>query len=107
MFIQVPFDAYSASTARAEIHDSLGIAWPRMERDILSALPNSARINQSGTVWALEVLPVLESARFMSPPPATPGSFKTAGYFRTVGLTHTAASPTSLTAGMFFLSINN
>jgi MSHA biogenesis protein MshO len=105
MFIQAPFDAYIASTARAEIQDSLGIAWPRMERDIQSALPNSVRINQNGTVWALELLPVMESARFMSTP--GPGSFNTAGYFRTVSLTHTAASPATLAPGTFYLSINN
>jgi MSHA biogenesis protein MshO len=105
MFIQAPFDAYTAMTARAEIHDSLGIAWPRMERDILKALPNSARINQSGTVWALELLPVEESARFMLAP--GPGAFNTAGYFRTVSSNHSAASPIAPTVGTRFLSINN
>src|SRR3569833_268388 len=43
----------------------------------------------------------------MSPPPETTGSFNTAGYFRTVSLTHTAASPVTLAASMYYLSINN
>lgn len=105
MFIQAPFDAYTASTARAEIQDALSIAWPRMERDIQSALPNSARVNQNGTVWALELLPVQETARFMSVPGA--GSFNTAGYFSTVSPNHSAATPVTTAAGTRFLSINN
>jgi MSHA biogenesis protein MshO len=101
MFVKAPLDAYMASARRSEIQDSVSILWPRMEEDIRSALPNSVRVTASGTSKALELLPVLSSARFMSSPNG--GSFKTAGIL--AGVPHSPSLPPP--AGLYYLSINN
>ncbi len=102
LFVKAPVDAYMATARRNEIQDSVSIAWPRMERDIHSALPNSVRRTRNGTIEALELLPVLDTARYMSTPSATP--FNTAGYFSTPA--HSSATP-SISSGVYFLSVNN
>jgi prepilin-type N-terminal cleavage/methylation domain-containing protein len=91
MFIQAPADAYIASAHQAELQDSTSIAWPRMQTDIQLALPNSARQRINGNIKVLELLPIVDSARFMSTPG---GSFKTAGVFKT--------SPTG-----YYLAVDN
>ncbi len=89
MFIQAPADAYIASAQQAELQDSISIAWPRMQSDIQLALPNSARATPNGEV--LELLPIVDSARFKS----TPG-----GFFKTAGVLKT--SPTG-----YYLAVDN
>jgi prepilin-type N-terminal cleavage/methylation domain-containing protein len=79
MFIQAPADAYIASARQAELQDSISIAWPRMQSDIQLALPNSVRATPNGKV--LELLPIVDSARFMSTPG---GLFRTAGVLKTL-----------------------
>ena len=101
LFVKAPLDAYMATSRRNEIQDSVSIMWPRMEADIHSALPNSARQATSGANKALELLPVVDSARFLSPPGAAP--FNTAGYFST--MPHSSVTP--LQVGWYFLSVNN
>lgn len=77
MFLQAPADAYMASARQSELQDSISIAWPRMQSDIQLALPNSARERVNGSIKVLELLPIVDSARFLSAPG---GSFRTAGY---------------------------
>jgi prepilin-type N-terminal cleavage/methylation domain-containing protein len=80
MFIQAPTDAYVANARQAELQDSISVAWPRMQSDIQLALPNSARQRTNGNIKVLEVLPIVDSARFMTPPS---GSVTTAGVLKT------------------------
>ena len=105
LFVKAPLDAYMASSRRTEIQDSVSVAWPRIETDLHSALPNSVRVTASGSNKALELLPVAGSARFMSTPSAAP--FKTAGYFFNPVPAHTPTVPATLPTGTYFLSVNN
>jgi MSHA biogenesis protein MshO len=104
LFVKAPLDAYMASSRRTEIQDSVSVAWPRIEVDLHMALPNSVRVTASGSNKALELLPVMGQARFMSTPGAAP--FNTAPYFDSLP-THKPLAPVTLPVGMFFLSANN
>ena len=100
MFMTVPVNAYMSQSRRAELLDSAGAAWPRLERDLHAALPNSVRRSQNGSFKALEMLAVVDSARYMTPPAAP--AINTAGVFR--GIPH-PFGPTA--AGTYYVSINN
>lgn len=76
MFIGAPLAAYETQSRRAELVADTSGAWPRMEADLREALPNSVRWRRSGNFVALEMLAVVNVARYMTPPSA---SFVTAG----------------------------
>ena len=76
MFIGAPLGAYEAQARRAELIADTAAAWPRMEMDLRSALPNSLRAQRNGNLVVLEMLAVEGVARYMAPPSA---SFTTAG----------------------------
>jgi MSHA biogenesis protein MshO len=71
MFIVIPMEAYSAQTRRAQLVDDADSALRFMGRDIRSALPNSVRVANSGTVWAIEFLATLDGARYVDSGPLT------------------------------------
>jgi prepilin-type N-terminal cleavage/methylation domain-containing protein len=76
MFIGAPLGAYEAQSRRAELVGDASAAWPRIERDLRAALPNSLRARRNGNFVVLEMLAVEGVARYMAPPSA---SFTTAG----------------------------
>lgn len=67
VFIVQPVQAYMATAARATLVDQADLTLRRIGRDLRSALPNSVRVNASGS--ALELIPGTGGARF-----ATEGS---------------------------------
>jgi hypothetical protein len=79
MFISAPLDAYATHSRRAALAADAASAWPLMEADVRRALPNSLRTrrNQPGGAFVvLEMLKVIDVARYMQPPS---GSFKIVG----------------------------
>lgn len=79
MFIMAPVNAYQANSRRAVLVADASAAWPRMEGDLRSALPNSLRTRRTGNVAVLELLPVLGVARYKTSPSAV--TFTTAGVY--------------------------
>ena len=69
MFIVMPLNAYTAQTRRAGLVDASDSALRFMARDIRSALPNSVRIDPTGTV--LELLATADGARYQDNGPVS------------------------------------
>lgn len=95
MFIGAPVNAYMTQSRHAELVDAAGSPWPHIERDLHVALPNSVRYRVNGNVRVLEMLKVVDSARYMTSRSAS--SIATAGTFR--GVAHPGA--------VKYASINN
>jgi MSHA biogenesis protein MshO len=68
MFIAAPLSAYEAQSRRAALVAAPSDAWPRMEADLRTALPNSVRARRNGAFVVLEMLPVRDVARYMTVP---------------------------------------
>jgi MSHA biogenesis protein MshO len=68
VFIRQPIDAYLDQARRAELSDSADLALRRIGREIARALPNSVRVDPSGTM--LEFLPIAASGRYRAAPAA-------------------------------------
>jgi MSHA biogenesis protein MshO len=96
LFIKAPIDSYLTQSRHATLVDSAGSPWPHLERDLHLALPNSVRLRVNGNVRVLELLTVVDSARYMTSLPAA--SFPTAGTFR--GAVHSSTVK-------YYASINN
>lgn len=92
MFIGAPVAAYQTQSRRADLITDVSGAWPRMERDLREALPNSLRAHRNGNIVVLEMLAVEGVARYMAPPSAL---FTTAGRLP------------SLNSNRYFLWVNN
>lgn len=67
VFIVQPVQAYMATSARAALVDQADLTLRRIGRDLRAALPNSVRVNGTGS--ALELVPATGGARY-----ATEGS---------------------------------
>jgi MSHA biogenesis protein MshO len=80
MFMRAPIDAYEAHSRRAQLVNDTAAAWPRIETDLQSALPNSVRARRNGNIVVLEMLAVVDVARYKTP--ASAASITTAGTFR-------------------------
>jgi MSHA biogenesis protein MshO len=61
-FIVRPVQGYLGTVARAGLVDQADLALRRVGRDLRSALPNSVRVNASGT--AVELIPTTAAARY-------------------------------------------
>jgi MSHA biogenesis protein MshO len=61
-FIRRPIDAYTDQARRAALSDAADMALRRISRDVAQALPNSLRIDATGT--RLEMLPVSAAGRY-------------------------------------------
>jgi MSHA biogenesis protein MshO len=94
MFISAPLGAYETHARRAVLVSDASGAWPRMETDLRAALPNSLRTRRNGNFVAIEMLGVIDVARYKTP---TAAPFTTAGLFR--GMPYD-------TTGLY-LSVNN
>lgn len=95
MFISGPVNAYTAQARRAELVAAADNALRRVGRDVQAALPNTLRISTDGGVTALEMLDVVDAARYVatgdvdSPDgwldlSVADGAFATAGRFRSI-----------------------
>lgn len=84
MFIGAPLGAYETHSRRAVLVADTSGAWPRMEADLRRALPNSLRARRNGNFVVLELLPVLETARYLPP---------VSGSFVATGISLTTAMP--------------
>jgi prepilin-type N-terminal cleavage/methylation domain-containing protein len=85
MFIAAPIKAYDEQSRRVKLTAGPVDAWPRMEEDLRTALPNSVRTRRNGSFVVLEMLSVTDVVRYMQPTSTTP--FKVAGVFRNTGIT--------------------
>lgn len=73
IFISGPVASYTHQSRRAELVDLAENSLRRIARDIRRALPNSVRLNLSGSVVALELLNTVDGARYRDrPPPGNP-----------------------------------
>ncbi len=61
-FIRQPIDAYVDLGRRAELTDAADVALRRIARELRTALPNSVRVDASGTF--IEFLPVRSAGRY-------------------------------------------
>jgi len=110
VFISGPVASYNDQTRRAELVDLAESALRRIARDVRRALPNSVRLNVSGSVTALELLNTVDGARYRDrPPPGNPAkrlrftaaddAFNSIGGFRNIGKPFSSSS--------HFLSVYN
>ena len=83
MFISAPLAAYDTHSRRAVLVADTSGAWPRMQGDLRSALPNSLRTGRNGNFVVIEMLPVLDMARYMTVTTAMP--ITVAGLYRGAG----------------------
>jgi len=67
MFIGAPLGAYETHSRRAALVADTSGAWPRMASDLRQALPNSLRARRNGNFVVIEMLPVIETARYVPP----------------------------------------
>jgi MSHA biogenesis protein MshO len=71
MFVVTPMNAYSAQTRRAELVDAADSALRLIGRDLQISVPNSVRIDSSGSIVALELLSSVDGARYRDGGPLT------------------------------------
>jgi MSHA biogenesis protein MshO len=71
VFVKAPVNAYVDQARRTELSDTADIALRRIAREVQRALPNSVRVDASGTI--LEFLPVSAGGRYRAAPDATGG----------------------------------
>jgi len=73
IFISGPVESYTDQSRRAALVDLAENSLRRIARDIHRALPNSVRLDLSGSVIALELLTTADGARYRDrPPPGNP-----------------------------------
>jgi MSHA biogenesis protein MshO len=117
MFIVTPMTIYTSQTRRAMLVDAADSALRFIGRDVRAALPNSVRVNASGSVTALELLATVDGARYQDSGPlsnpalaldftALDGAFATTVPFTQVPiLSATGTLPWSSSA--YYLAIYN
>lgn len=64
LFFMKPFQEYVDMRRRAELVDTAESALRRMARDLRIALPNSVRVTNSSTGFALELLPIIDGGKY-------------------------------------------
>ena len=95
IFISGPVASYNDQSRRAVLVDLAENSLRRIARDIHRALPNSVRLNLSGSVVALELINTVDGARYRErPPPGNPSkrlqfsapddAFNSVGGFRNI-----------------------
>ena len=73
IFIAGPVASYNDQARRAELVDLAENSLRRIARDIRRALPNSVRLDSSGSITALELLNTVDGSRYRDrPPPGNP-----------------------------------
>lgn len=109
-FIAGPVASYTDQSRRAELVDLAENSLRRIARDVRRALPNSVRLNASGSTIALELLSTADGARYRDrPPPGNPSKrlqFSAADdAFNSIGGFHNISQPFS--SNSHYLSIYN
>jgi len=66
VFMKAPVTGYIGQARRAALTDAADLALRRMARELQRALPNSVRVDATGT--ALEFLPIAEAGRYRAAP---------------------------------------
>lgn len=69
--VLVPIQGYVQASLHANLVDQAESALRRIERDLARAVPNSIRVKNGGGNGAVEMLNVVEGARYRSQPPGT------------------------------------
>lgn len=64
LFINAPVQSYFGASRRAELVAEADLALRRVARDVQQALPNSVRVTSGGSIAAVELLSVLDAARY-------------------------------------------
>lgn len=64
MFFLPAFQSYQAVARRADLTDAAESALRRVARDIRISLPNSVRVTNTGTGFALEMIPTIDGGRY-------------------------------------------
>lgn len=64
VFLVRPVEGYRDLARRAALVEAAESALRRMQRDIREALPNSVRVTNTASGFALELIPVLDGARY-------------------------------------------
>jgi len=64
VFLVRPVEGYRDLARRAALVEAAESALRRMQRDIRGALPNSVRVTNTASGYALELVPVLDAARY-------------------------------------------
>jgi MSHA biogenesis protein MshO len=100
MFISAPLGAYEAQARRSVLLADASTAWPRLQADLRQALPNSLRTRRNGNFVVVEMLSVVDVARYMTP---TGASFTAAG--TTQGVFRGITLP--FNSNTHYLSVNN
>jgi MSHA biogenesis protein MshO len=117
MFIVTPMTIYTSQTRRATLVDAADSALRFIGRDLRAALPNSVRVNTSGSVTALELLATADGARYQDSGPlsnpalaldftALDGAFATTVPFTQVP-TLSATGTLPWTSNAYYLAIYN
>lgn len=68
VFIRAPVNAYVDQARRAELSDAADTSLRRIAREVQRALPNSVRVDATGTI--LEFLPIVDAGRYRASPDA-------------------------------------
>ncbi len=71
LFIRIPIQGYIDAASRAALSDNAETALKRIGRDLQSALPNSVRVTNVGTVFYLEFLQTRTGGRYRIAPDQT------------------------------------
>lgn len=100
VFIKGPVDAYFATGRRAALADTADTALRRMSRDIRAALPNSVRVNGTGT--CLEFIAVRGGGRYLSDGSVNALAFGAAG----AGFTMQGDNAAGIAVGDFIVVAN-
>jgi MSHA biogenesis protein MshO len=66
VFIRKPIEGYFDSVRRAGLTDTADVALRRMGRDLRTALPNSVRVTQAGSVFTLQYIETTGGGRYRS-----------------------------------------
>ncbi len=103
MILTAPVDAYEAQSRRQAMVGDLNAAWPRMQRDLSEALPNSVRARPNGNYVALEFMPVVGVTRYTATANINSTSIAVAGT-RAGVISGQAANPSNPIAA--YLAVN-
>lgn len=80
VFVLRPVQGYVDLSRRASLVDSAESALRRMARDIRLALPNSVRVTNTGSGFAVELLPIVDGARYATAETTVPACENLEGF---------------------------
>ena len=104
-FIARPVEGYRDLARRAALVDAAESALRRMERDLRNALPNSVRVSNLANGFALEMIPILDGARYsIQVATGSPLTFNSDDQFDVLGCFR---NPATLTTSGIRLVVNN